>query len=443
MVDCDRADRLFSASPGFVSMLLLAFCAVALQAQSTASTEQPSAVQTPAAQPAERPGDVYKELMRPLDQVRSSLDNWSPAELAALAAGIKRAQEYCGQVAPASVSGDDLYQLARVCSVGQRWNDADAAASAYIKSASQPYQAHAYAIRINALLNLKDTTMAVEVARRMLRSVPYDATVDQSMAYLIHYLAMSLDDGALPLARERQPFLLTALQSGSALKEQPGDTLIGAAALYDEGLELAHLERYAGKESEAQGTVAALDAAVSGLPAEKIDNQAEIARAKAQYALLGEKLPRIEILRYAAPGNPHPHINPNYGSATVLLIFPEWCAQCRKMMEPLSSFLIRNSAYDIHAYGLLALDADETAINPFAGDSFKDLLRTPILTTPSATLESFGAVSFPFLVITDGIGRIRFLGTVAQNAFDAGGFVEQVIDRNAGKGAPEAAPPSR
>ena len=434
-MDCNRADSMFSAAPGFVSMFLLAFCAVALQGQTA-----PSTAQTPATQLAERPGDVYKELMRPLDQVRSSMDNWSPAELAALAAGIKRAQEYCGQVAAAGVNGDDLYQLARVCSVGQRWNDADAAASAYIKSASQPYQAQAYAIRVNALLNLKDTTLAVEVARSMLHSVPYDATVDQSVAYLIHYLAMSLDDGVLPLARERQPFLLTALQSGSALKEQPGDTVIGAAILYDEGLELAYLQRYAGKDSEAQGTVAALDAAVSGLPAEKIDNQAEIARAKAQYALLGEKLPRIEILRYAAPGNPHPHINPNYGTATVLLIFPEWCAQCRKMMQPLSSLLIRNSAYDIHAYGLLALDEDETAINPFTSDSFKDLLRTPILTTPSATLESFGAVSFPFLVITDGTGRIRFLGTAAQNAFDAGGFVERVIDRNAGKGAPEATP---
>src|SRR5882757_5340074 len=182
MVDRDRADRLFSAVPGFVFIFLLAFCAVVMRAQTA-----PSATQPPAAQPAERPGDVCKELMQPLDQVRSSLDNWSPAELAALAAGIKRAQEYCGQVAAASVHGDDLYQLARVCSVGQRWNDADAAASAYITSASQPYQAHAYAIRINALLNLKDTTMAVEVARSMLHSVPYDATVDQSMAYLIHY----------------------------------------------------------------------------------------------------------------------------------------------------------------------------------------------------------------------------------------------------------------
>ena len=354
-----------------------------------------------------------------------------------LAAGIKRAQEYCKQVAPASVHDDDLYQLARICSVGQQWNDADAAASAYIKSASQPYQAHAYAIRVNALLNLKDTTMAVEVARSMLHSVPYDATVDQSVAYLIHYLAMSLDDSALPFAQERQPFLLTALQSGSALKEQPGEISIGTAALYNEGLALAYLEQYAGSQNEAQRTVAALDAAVKGLPGEKIDNQSEIDRAKAQYALLGEKLPRIQILPYATPGNPRPRINPDSGSATVLLLFPEWCAQCRKMMQPLSDFLIRNSTEDIHAYGLLALDADEASADPFHDDNLKDLLHTPILSTPSGTLQSFGTVSFPFVLITDGGGRIRFLGTVSSNAFDAGGFVEQIIGKSVRSAATE------
>jgi hypothetical protein len=120
MADRDRADRMFSAAPGFAFMLFLLFCAAALRAQTA-----PSTAQTPIAQPVERPGDVYKELMRPLEQVRSSVDNWSPAELAALAAGIKRAQEYCEQVAPASVHGDDLYQLARICSVGQQWNAAD------------------------------------------------------------------------------------------------------------------------------------------------------------------------------------------------------------------------------------------------------------------------------------------------------------------------------
>ena len=430
MVDRDRADRMFSAAPGFVFMFFLAFGAVALQAQTARSTEQ-----TPAAQPMERPGNVYKELMQPLDQVRSSLDNWSPAELAALAAGIKRAQEYCGQVAAASVSGDDLYQLARVCSVGQRWNDADAAASAYIKSASQPYQAHAYAIRVNALLNLKDTTMAVEVARRMLRSVPYDATVDQSMAYLIHYLAMSLDDGALPLAQERQPLLLAALDKGGALKEEPGETVIGAAALYNEGLELAYLEQYAGRQNEAQQVLSALDAALAKVPADKVDNRAEIARARAQYALLGQMLPPIRMLRYVAPGYPLPpidegYLSPDTESASVILLFPEWCAQCRRMLPPLNDFLIRNHGARIHAYGFLALDADETATDPFKSDSFKDLLHTPTVTTPAATLATFGAVNFPFVVITDGEGRIHFLGTVAQNAFDAGGFIEQVIEKN-------------
>ena len=432
MAERTSNDRGLSATPGFVFMFVLAWCAVTLQSQSA-----PSTAQVPPA-PMESPANIYKELMQPLDQVRGSLDNWSPAELAALAAGIQRAQQYCAQVAPGSMGGDDLYQLARICTFGQQWNAADGAASAYIKSAAQPYQALAYAIRVNALLNLKDTTMAIEVARSMLHSVPYDATVDQSMTYLIHYLAMSLDGGVLPLARERQPFLLTAIESGSVLEEQPGNIsngtsigpAIGTAALYDEGLELPYLEQYAGRQNEAAQARAVLDAALAKVPAEKIDNRAEIERARAQYALLGEKLPQIPLLRYAAPGNPRPRINPDNGSATVLLMFPEWCTQCRKMMQPLSDFLIRNMTEKIHTYGLLALDADETTADPFTDDRFKDLLHTPTLTTPSATLQSFGAVTFPFVVITDGAGRIRFLGVVAQNAFDVGGFVEQVIEKN-------------
>ena len=285
--------------------------------------------------------------------------------------------------------------------------------------------------------------MAIEVARSMLHSVPYDATVDQSIEYLVHYLVMSLSDGALPLARERQPYLLTAIESGNALKEQPGDVSIGTSALYGEGLELAYLEQYAGRQNEAQQTVAMLDASLRKLPTEKIDNEAEIDRARAQYALLGEKLPRIPLLRYEAPGEPRPRIIPDYGSATVLLLFPAWCAQCRKMMQPLNDFLLRKNTENIHAYGLLALNEEETTTDPFKDDSFKDLLHTPTLTTSSDTLRTFGAVSFPFLVITDGAGRIRFLGTVSQNAFDAGGFVEQVIDRNAGKGTPDKTPSPR
>ena len=425
------------AAPGFILLTVAALLAVGLQAQTAPqSTQAPvPRTATPGLPPAERPGDVYKELMRPLDQVRSSLDNWSPAELAALAAGVARAQEYCKQVPPTSVTGDDLYQLARVCSIGVQWSAADTAANLYIKSGSAPYQAHAYAIRVNALLNLRDTAMAIEVARSMLHSLPYDATVDQSLAYLIHYLAMSLDDAALPLAQERQPFLLAVLQSGNGLKEQPGDTVIGMAALYSEGLELAYLEQYASRQNEAQQAVAALDAALAKVPLEKIDNPAEIARAKLQYALLGQKLPDIKILRYVTSMDVRPRINPSFGSATVLFLFPDWCAQCIRMMPAMTEFLRRNGANGTHTYGLLALDAAHADVDPFTQDRFKDLLKTPTLTTPAATLQIFSAVAYPFAVITDGDGRIRFLGTVPANAFDAGGFVEQLLDKTVMKNA--------
>ncbi len=206
--------------------------------------------------------------------------------------------------------------------------------------------------------------------------------------------------------------------------------VIGTAALYDECLEVAYLEQYAGRHSEAQQALTALNAALAKVPTDKVDNPAEIERAKSQYALLGQKLPPVHILSYAAPGYPRARINPDYGSATVLLLFPEWCAQCRRMMQPLNEFLSRNNAGDIHTYGLMAVDADQTATDPFKSDSFKDLLHTPTLTTSSDTLRTFGAVSFPFVVITDGAGRVRFLGTVAQNAFDRGGFIEQVIDKD-------------
>jgi hypothetical protein len=207
--------------------------------------------------------------------------------------------------------------------------------------------------------------------------------------------------------------------------------------LYGEGLELAYLEQYAGRQNEAQQAVKALDLALAKLPTDTVDNQAGIDRAREQYALLGEKLPHVAILRYAAPGSPRPRINPNYGSATVLLVFPEWCAQCRRMMQPLNNFLLRNNADEIHAYGLLAMDADEAATDPFQDDKFQDLLHTPTLTTPLSTLETFGAVNFPFVVVADGAGRIRFLGTVAVNAFDAGGYVEQFIEKSILKRASE------
>ena len=55
--------------------------------------------------PVESPGEIYKAAMHPLDIVRSSLDNWSDAELGALTVGIHKAHDACEAGKPDRICG--------------------------------------------------------------------------------------------------------------------------------------------------------------------------------------------------------------------------------------------------------------------------------------------------------------------------------------------------
>ncbi len=67
------------------------------------------------------PGALYKQALHPLDVVRSSMNNWSDSETAAFLVGVRMARDACGQASPENYSGGDLYDLARLCSLGQDW----------------------------------------------------------------------------------------------------------------------------------------------------------------------------------------------------------------------------------------------------------------------------------------------------------------------------------
>jgi len=104
--------------------------------------------------PRQTPGEIYKDAMHPLDVVRRSLDNWSDAELGALSAGMHKAKEACDAAKPEDFSGDDLYDLARLCALGQDWSGANAAALGYIASHQEAHRAQAYALSVNALVHI-------------------------------------------------------------------------------------------------------------------------------------------------------------------------------------------------------------------------------------------------------------------------------------------------
>ena len=114
---------------GWLMALLLLCGGVdgALQGQTAvpapAQTEPPQAKRAEAVAPAlpaadapgARPGELYQEAMKPLDVVRSSLDNWSDAELGALGVGIHMARESCGRISINALREEDLFDLIRLC----------------------------------------------------------------------------------------------------------------------------------------------------------------------------------------------------------------------------------------------------------------------------------------------------------------------------------------
>ena len=80
-----------------VGVIAGAMCAPGQQVAPEKAPDQNAA--TPATdmkgEPVGTPGEIYKAAMRPLDIVRSSLDNWSDAEVGALAVGIQKAHDAC------------------------------------------------------------------------------------------------------------------------------------------------------------------------------------------------------------------------------------------------------------------------------------------------------------------------------------------------------------
>src|SRR6202035_4078925 len=106
-------------------------------------------------------------------------------------------------------------------------------------------------------------------------------------------------------------------------------------------------------------------AAVSGEDKMRID------AVRTQYALLGQPLPAFKTSPVSQPtkirgkataAQPVLRIGPDYGAATVLVLFPDWCPQCRKMMKTLTEFGTANKDTPVYAYGLVFVDDPESLI---------------------------------------------------------------------------------
>jgi hypothetical protein len=408
-------------------------------------------------QPQLSPEAAYTKVLQPLTITRASVDNWSDSELAALKVAMEQARLECAARSPQMFRGDDLVALARLCSLGQQWSSVTAAAKQYIEStdAPKPLLAQAYGLEIDAALHIRDEAAALAASDAMLTAVPYDATADEALNEALRYLQLAYMPDALALYAEREPLLLAALR---APKAEPGAAkfpvqTVSVSSLYGDGLAFAALEQFAGKPAEAAATVADLDAALAAVSTPlQPDDALPIADAQRQYALLGQPLTRIPLTVSLYAEHETPLIDNNYGTSTVLLLFPPWCAQCVRMGQSFMSVLLRLSDEHVHLYGLLAQPPPPTPAppavvvhpngtmsvakharanaappEPETPKTAADLLRhTPTLIVPPETLTQFAASNFPLLIATDSKGIIRFIQPAPETALNPGDFLDQV-----------------
>jgi hypothetical protein len=368
--------------------------------------------------------------MRPLEVVRASLANWSDAELGALAVGMHKAHEACDAARIEDYQGEDLYDLAHLCAFGQDWSPANDAALKYLASREEPHRTQVYAISVSALTHINAIDLALATTRELMWRQPYDAEV----AYTVRYMKDTLEHAgnlqALALAGEEHAAILKALGQPGPLKAGIGDTNMSTGALYASAMELAFLNRFAGNLDAASAAAADADAALTKLTAVTAEDQQEIDHVRTQYRLLGMHLPDVRPRRSLQSASAKAQIDPNFGAATVLVLFSDWCIECRDMAKTMAKFAIVNSETPIHVYGLLySDDSPGDAGKVLHAENERQLADTSTLEVPAQTAQTFGVVDDPLGVVVDGSGTIRFIGVLPSDAFNGNGYIEKVLER--------------
>ena len=399
------------------------------------------------AEPAVAPGVLYKQAMHPLDVVRASIENWSDSETAAFAVGVRMAKAGCDEAPAENYAGDDLFDLARLCSLGQDWNAANTAATRYLDGRAEPHRTEAFAVSINALMHLNGADLAVATANTMIENQPYDAEAAYALRYLKDALEQAGNPAALVLAQAEHPQIVKALGAGGALKAVHGDSVISMGVLYESAMELAFWQRYHHDDSSAAATVKDIDDAMAKATAAPAEDKARMDAVRTQYALLGEPLPVLKTTPAAGPpktrgktggAGPDVHVGPDYGTATVLVLFPDWCPQCRRMMKTLTAFGAANKDTPVYVYGLMFLDdpgvPDMTADQKEAAheQNIRDVTGTSTLLVDADAVQVFGALEFPLGIVVDHEGKVRYVGALPGDAFAGNGYVETVLTRMAG-----------
>ncbi len=389
------------------------------------------------------PVAAYQQALRPFELTRKSIGNWSDSEVGAFAVAMKNGKTECLARKPESFTGEDLISFAKLCSLGQQWGPMGVAAGMYIdaKDLPKPQLSTAYGYKLESAIHARDRVAILNTEKAMLEAVPYNEVLDAVTNEALAFLELPFPQDALEVDGLREPVLLAELK-----KDNPS---LPRHVLYEDGVGMAALQQYVDDSVGAAATVADLDAALG--TALDPDDAIPVEVARRRYALLGQKLPAIDYRLSLKDVREVPRIDRDLGAATALLLFPDWCAQCVRMAPTIWDARTRLGPSQIHVYGLVAeatpdkaalLVAQMKPMSPPPLDAppkspSELLLHNPVLVVPPETLKTFGADDFPFLIVVDHAGIVRFAEAAREPVLDEGGFLDWVAPHVAQTWPPE------
>ena len=387
------------------------------------------------------PGAAYREAMQPVEVVHRSIANWSSSEQASLAIAVKNGSVACSAHPASEYFGEDLVDLARLCDLGLNWPATLEATGRYLgdsKNLSQ--RGEAYALTIDAELRLKDESSALRDAKAMLEALPYDATTASASDEALDYMELRYTADAIALAAKREPLLLAALgrqvPSVDEEKARRPSATPTVAGLYQQATRLATLQQLNGELAQSELTVKTLNDAFSSPVS--IDDRLAIERIVRQYHLLGQPLASL-ALSASLDGTRHLPQIPSHDAITVLLVFPDWCAQAIHLAEAIPKGVFTVEKHEASMYGVLVETVEQTKpsspltwaidasrnFNPAYAEAY--LRGTQTVAVTSRLLTSLNTLELPLLIGLDQNGIVRYTGVPDDNALQPGQTVDSVV----------------
>ena len=380
----------------------------------------------PAAAQQLSPRAAYDEATRPIEIVHRSVTNWSDTEKLSLSIAISKATAACAARKPTDYTDDDLIAYAQLCGLGLNWPMVGVAATQYIAMPGpKPKLPLAYALKLESALNAHDLAAIMNTGKSMLEANPYDPTIDAATNEALDYLQLAYTAEALDLHHLRQPLLLAALAT-------PVPS-IPIHSLYADLLAQAALQQYAGQPEQAAATVTVLDQTLTARPQTPADESLLIAASRRRYALLGKPLPQARPPALPTrppvrnpPSTPKPPLPPpSCSSPPGALNASTWSPPSSRQ----ASEVLSHSA--VHVYALLAeptptLATLKAPTQPPRPD--QQLLKTPTYIVPESTLDALSAPDFPWLLVVDHAGILRFAALAPETALKTGDFLDRATD---------------